>query len=30
MDSLLFRSMYPIKESKLKNYLKQGKVFPLK
>ena len=30
MDSLLFRSMYPIKESKLNNYLKQGKVFPLK
>lgn len=30
MDSLLFRSMYPIKESKLNNYIKQGKVFPLK
>lgn len=30
MDSLLFRSMYPIKESKLQNYLRQGKVFPLK
>lgn len=30
MDSLLFRSMYPIKESKLQNYIKQGKVFPLK
>ena len=30
MDSLLFRSMYPIKESKLQNYIKQGKIFPLK
>lgn len=30
MDSLLFRSMYPIKESKLNNYIKQGKIFPLK
>lgn len=30
MDSLLFRSMYPIKEGKLQNYIKQGKVFPLK
>ena len=28
MDSMLFRSMYPIKESKLNNYIKQGKVFP--
>lgn len=30
MDSLLFRSMYPIKESKLTNYIKQGKIFPIK
>lgn len=30
MDSMLFRSMYPIKESKLNNYIKQGKVFPIK
>ena len=29
MDSMLFRSMYPIKESKLNNYIKQGKVFPI-
>lgn len=29
MDSLLFRSMYPIKESKLQNYIKQGKIFPI-
>ncbi len=27
MDSLLFRSMYPIKESKLNNYIKNGKIF---
>ena len=30
MDSLLFRSMYPIKEGKLNNYIKQGKIFPMK
>lgn len=30
MDSLLFRSMYPIKEGKLNSYIKKGKVFPLK
>ena len=29
MDSLLFRSMYPIKESKLNNYIEKGKVFPI-
>lgn len=28
MDSLLFRSMYPIKESKLNHYIHQGKVKP--
>lgn len=30
MDSLLFRSMYPINESKLNNYISKGKIFPIK
>ena len=30
MDSLLFRSMYPITEGKLNSYIQKGKVFPLK
>ena len=30
MDSLLFRSMYPIKESKLDSYIKQGRIYPFK